>query len=60
MNTNKKKIIVDVFGGVLPRLNDVVLKLNDIDCATLLGIAEGMAIKADQLKEAETENRPAE
>lgn len=52
MNTNEKKII-DVFGTVWPQLNT-------IDRATLLGIAEGMAIKADQLKEAETENRPAE
>lgn len=52
MNTNEKSII-DVFGMVWP-------KLNTIDRVTLVGIAEGMAIKADQLKEAETENRPAE
>ena len=50
MNANEKRII-DVFGNVL-------LKLTEIDRATLLGIAEGMAIKADELKE--NENRPAE
>ena len=55
MNTNEKRII-DVFGNVL-------MKLTEIDRATLLGIAEGMAIKADLMKEhalKENENRPAE
>ena len=45
MNTNEKRII-DVFGDVLP-------KLNEVDRATLLGIAEGMAIMADRMREKE-------
>lgn len=55
MNTDRERII-DVFGNFL-------LKLDDIDAATALGIVEGMAIKADLMKEhalKENENRPAE
>ena len=49
MTTNETRII-DSFGDILP-------KLTVVDRATLLGIAEGMAIMADRMRE--NENRPA-